>query len=868
MKMTTYKFMLFLLCLSLFTPLKADTNPHFPTSISTEDPCDAVSPSFSLPATLCQNYGDFSLTGNYGFNLLDPMRGGTFSLDGNALSSMSPAIPPSFNTNRLSLGNHTVSYTVRVRMNVIPVGGGAPIPIECTKTLTKTVEITLVNCPDPCDPIVPGFTLPATLCQNSGVFTLSGNYGSNIADPRTPSFFSLDGNTLVGPSPGASPSFNTNTLSLGDHTIEYTVATLLSPGLPSIPCRKSISKKVKIIAAVTPTISLNDKFCVRDNGYFLEGFGSPSGGSFTINGSPATEFNPRVLGVGSFTVVYTLSQDCGTKSATKVVMIEDLTASIDNLSSYYCISQTTSVNLSGTPAGGVFDLDGSLAASFNPSTLSVGSHTVRYFVVSPICTTSVSKTFDIVQPPAPSITDLNPDYCRGSSSVTLKGVPAGGVFTIDGLVNGSLTPDNWSVGSHTIGYTVNIGGCPSTAKTDVFIGSPTASSMIMGLEPSYCKGTGTTQLRGMPMGGTFTLDGTMAMYIDPSVLSLGMHTVLYTPMPNSCALPVTQKINIMGNEVTLSMTPIKPIYTTDDSPVALEGTPASGIFTIDGIQTSVLDPAQLAIGDHKLVFTVRTGECTNTLNKIVKIQANNLDLLNPTKCFSIVSKNDNKAISIETPLNNSPIVLQDYTQSSYQKWQFGLLSNGYFKINANESGHYLTARLGSRATSVFQNIYSRDGLKDWQVEKIGKTGYYRLVQRSSGKALSVLDPNLRNPFTLITWAGDDNQLFKINPLTCSNDNLDVPLLQSSKSTKSAAPLTAYPNPVKEELTVDLALKDSNGYKLELINTLGSRLFEKKGGNTEGDNQVKIPTSHLPNGTYILTLKTGSEVFNYKIIVNQ
>jgi hypothetical protein len=865
MKMTSYKFILFLLCLSFFTPSKAHTNLTIDA-----DPCDGISSDFSLPATLCQNSGVFNLYGN---SPNSPTTQNFFSLDGNALSSMSPATPPSFNAN-IPLGNHTVTHTVTVMLNIIPPGGGAPVPMSCTKSTTKTVEIIRAGCPDPCDPIVPSFTLPATLCQNSGVFTLSGNYGANLADPVAAGSFTLDGVGIASPGPMTPPSFNTNTLTLGDHIITYTVQTRISPAI-SIPCTKSTSKTVKIVGPVTPTISLYDRHCVTSNGYFLDGFGSPSGGTFTVNGVPATVFAPQSLGVGTHTIVYTLPQDCGTRTATKLVTIESLTGTIDNLASFYCKSQTSSVGLTGTPAGGTFNIDGSFATSFNPSTLPEGTHKVDYFVVSAVCTLVVSKTFEIVPPPPPpTITNLSSCYCRGGSYINLQGSPSGGIFTIDGVQNNLLFLDAYGVGAHTVTYTVsgNGGRCTSTTSGSFFIGNPTASGVIMGFKDRYCQGEGTSNLNGMPTGGTYTIDGVLLQMpmFDPSVLSIGKHTIVYNPL-NSCALPVIQTFEIVGSPSPLSMNSLKGVYTVDEKKVALKGSPVEAIFTIDGIKTTVLDPSNLGIGDHILVFSMDVDGCSNKLSHAFRIMANNAEILDKTNCFTITSKLVEKTLSLETPQNYASVVLNDNTHQTSQKWQFDLLSNGYFKIKALQSGKYLMARNTIRATSVYQIDYSIDGFKDWQIEKMGQTGYYRFIQRASGKALGVIENKVQNPFNLGTWVGSDAQLFKIETVSCANESLiaegiETSLLNQSVGNK-AVNIVAYPNPFTEELTVDFDLKNGDDYQLVLSNTLGSQLFNKKGGNTEGALQVTISTADLPSGTYFLTLKTGAAVFNYKMVKN-
>jgi hypothetical protein len=143
------------------------------------------------------------------------------------------------------------------------------------------------------------------------------------------------------------------------------------------------------------TLASINPLCVNNRSIELQG-GSPAGGSFTVNGSPDTDFDPAQVGVGQHTVTYTYTDgnNC-TGSASRQVTVNGLpTVSFSGLSSDY-LPTDGPVQLSGSPSGGVFNGSGVSGSTFSPATAGVGTHGISYAVVngngcigvSALCTT-------------------------------------------------------------------------------------------------------------------------------------------------------------------------------------------------------------------------------------------------------------------------------------------------------------------------------------------------------------------------------------------------------------------------------------------------------------------------------------------------
>ena len=330
----------------------------------------------------------------------------------------------------------------------------------------------------------------------------------------------------------------------------------------------------------TATIDQTGPFCDTDADVTLSG--TPAGGTFTINGSSATVFSPQTLGVGSYTVEYTVNTSCGvaTESIT-IDVISTPTAAITGLNADYCTGDAA-VMLTGTPAGGDFTIDGTPATTFDPAALGAGSYLVEYTVTASCGTDVASQTVTVNSTPTASIDNLDPSYCTTDAAVTLAGTSAGGDFTIDGTPATTFDPAALGATSspYLVEYTVtNTCGTATDDLSVAVISTPTAA--ITGLNADYCIGDAAVTLTGTPAGGDFTIDGTPATAFDPATLGAGSYLVEYT-VTASCGSDVASQTVTVNSTPTASIDNLDPSYCTTDAAVTLAGTPAGGDFTIDG----------------------------------------------------------------------------------------------------------------------------------------------------------------------------------------------------------------------------------------------------------------------------------------------
>lgn len=98
---------------------------------------------------------------------------------------------------------------------------------------------------------------------------------------------------------------------------------------------------------------------------------------------------------------------------------------------------------------------------------------------------------------------------------------------------------------------------------------------------------------------------------------------------------------------------------------------------------------------------------------------------------------------------------------------------------------------------------------------------------------------------------------------------DSSVLISVPATVSAAPtFTVYPNPAKDELTLEIvapAISEKNHYSM--YDATGKLVLKKEIGSIAGRSLEKIDLSQLPNGLYFISAAIGGKTICKKVVKN-
>ena len=108
----------------------------------------------------------------------------------------------------------------------------------------------------------------------------------------------------------------------------------------------------------------------------------------------------------------------------------------------------------------------------------------------------------------------------------------------------------------------------------------------------------------------------------------------------------------------------------------------------------------------------------------------------------------------------------DWKGDPYQLWQIQEVGgSGSYRIVNEQSGLVLeVANWGTqREAAVTQHGWHGEANQLWQIQEVGGSGYYRIMGKGSGLALDIRDWGKKrgDPAQLWDWHGGDNQLFAV-----------------------------------------------------------------------------------------------------------
>lgn len=383
-------------------------------------------------------------------------------------------------------------------------------------------------------------------------------------------------------------SFDPSALGLGKHTAIYRYTDTGSFG-----CTAEDTVLFDVYLPVASINNLGGQYCPSAPAFVLTG--TPAGGTFFINGNQDSLFSPSALGIGSHSVTYTYtdSNSCPASVTKNVSINNSLVVQINAIPSFYCKGDSA-VNLTATPLGGVFRVNGQIVTQFLPSLYAStsGQDTISYFYTDGSCSNSDTVYVDVINN-NPGISGVTPNYCYNSSPVNPVATPAGGSLTLDGNTVFGFDPAQLSIGNHTLKYyfldpTYN---CLDSAVENFQVEKPQVS--INNILPNYCIDRTPIALNsGTPSGGTYTIDNSAATEINPAALGLGAHQLIYTyTNSNACTYADTFDFSIEPLP-TPQFIGLPKTLCFNSPAITIQTNPSGGVISIDGLPgSSQFDPS-------------------------------------------------------------------------------------------------------------------------------------------------------------------------------------------------------------------------------------------------------------------------------------
>jgi gliding motility-associated-like protein len=279
------------------------------------------------------------------------------------------------------------------------------------------------------------------------------------------------------------------------------------------------------------TLAAFPDVCIDLPTFTLTG-GDPVGGTYYIDGTQATLFNPSTAGTGVHQVLYVYSDgNSCTDSATGTLTVNPLPVVTSVPMPDVCIDLASFALTFGSPVGGVYSGTGVTGGNFNPTTAGAGTFTLTYTYTDPVTGCVDDVTEDIVVNPLPVVT-LSPiqTVCSYSPSFQLSGgSPAGGVFSGPGVTGTTFDPATAGLGVHTITYTYTdpATGCVDFATQTVTVNS----ALTMAVNPSLvsvCPGFSATIVASGALNYSWTPSAGLSSTTSASVTATPQFTTTYT----------------------------------------------------------------------------------------------------------------------------------------------------------------------------------------------------------------------------------------------------------------------------------------------------------------------------------------------------
>jgi trimeric autotransporter adhesin len=320
------------------------------------------------------------------------------------------------------------------------------------------------------------------------------------------------------------------------------------------PCTDAASITVNFYQQPVVNAGVVTDQCDLD--FTFNGSASVGTGTWTATGPGNASFSNvnavnstvTVSQVGTYNFTWTEVNGTCSDAETVTITFNPLpVVSFSGLAAAYCVSQTSTVSLAGTPAGGQFSGAGIAGSAFIPSVAGVGTHDITYtYTDSNGCTDSETQSVVVNDSPVVLFSGLAAAYCASeTTSQPLTGAPTGGTFTGNGISGNGFTPSAAGLGSHFITYDyTDVNGCSGLAQQLVVVNALPVVS-FSGLSTAYCADAATVTMVPTPVGGTFSGGGVTGSQFSPSVAGVGAHVVTYTYTDgNGCQNSVTQSVTI------------------------------------------------------------------------------------------------------------------------------------------------------------------------------------------------------------------------------------------------------------------------------------------------------------------------------------
>lgn len=510
-----------------------------------------------------------------------------------------------FNNNKLKIRfNKHGTYIITMTLNPTPNCGPATI----TKTITvleppDAIAEAQINPTDGCAPLTVKFKNNSTgyqvgynwhISPSTGWSWQAPNSGTgDIPTPEPTAVFTTPGTYMV-------------TLTASNVcTTDTWVTQIVVKGKPTVTLPNlgpfCIDATLNFTAPTAPTYGSSGG-TISNYQWSFPG-GTPN--QFTGPNPTNIKYGPVTM-VTSFTYTVSVTNECGTTTATKTFEIQ-VPATISLPPDITVCANTAAFQITPvTPSGGMWSGPGvSPSGLFNPANAgSPGVKTLTYTYGSGgTCVATKSLNITVVALPVVNA-GIDLKKCVSDPAITLGGTPVSppgtGTWTSSpatpGLSGLNFNPANSGAGTFTLSYTyTDVNNCKNTDQLIITVNNLPGISVN---NASFCNLPGLVPMpTATPAGGTWSGPGVTGNQFDPVAAGIGTHivTYTYTDPQTMCSNTKTATITV-GPPENINAGPDK-VFCKNDPPYDLNADATNsngGTWSGPGVSGSFFDPGAVS----------------------------------------------------------------------------------------------------------------------------------------------------------------------------------------------------------------------------------------------------------------------------------
>ncbi|MEM1323014.1 MAG: PKD domain-containing protein [Bacteroidota bacterium] len=403
-------------------------------------------------------------------------------------------------------------------------------------------------------------------------------------------------------------------------------------------CENSTTIDVQVIDPSAIDAGVDQLICIDASLIDLSQLASPSGGTWSANGSGGLTgelFNPKDAGLGVHILTYTIGSGNCQVSDNIAIDIRPLPTVEAGPPVEICADEPI-FDLSGySPSGGLWTGPGitdPASGTFDPGSLNPDDYQLTYTFTDAVGCTSYDSLPVTIHPLPVVFAGNDTTFCDAAVNVYLESAtPTGGIWSGPGIVGPSSGAFNPQIaggeGTYTLVYefTDPVTGCENT---DTLLATVIAPADIeAGPDDTICIDQGLFQLTGQSqIAGTWTGRGIVdetAGTFDPMIAGGGTHILYFTYGVGSCLVRDFKRVRVIDLRYVNAGPNEELCY--NEEPITLTGqVPADGIWSGPGIIDpfgGVFDPERAQAGQHVLTYTFTDPEsgCVSSSEKIITV---------------------------------------------------------------------------------------------------------------------------------------------------------------------------------------------------------------------------------------------------------